>query len=331
MDLAAPTSFGELLAGLRAAAETSRLRLLALCAEGELTVGDLSQILGQSQPRVSRHLKLLCEAGLLDRFPEGNAVFHRLAQSGPGASLARQVIAHLPAEDERLRLDRARLLEIRAQRASNAASYFRKNAARWNELRSLYVDERQVEALLLRLLPARGIGDLLDIGTGTGRILELVAPRVVRAVGIDLSREMLAIARANLERAGMANCQVRQGDMYRLPWTEPTFDAVTIHRVLHFAEAPARVIAEAARVLKPGGRLIVVDFAPHSIERLRLEHAHRRLGFAAAEVSHWCRTAGLRPDRARHLPGHRLTVTIWQATRPPLPRSAAQTGRVLAA
>jgi len=161
-------SLDELLGSLRATAESTRLRLLALFAEGELTVGDLSQILGQSQPRVSRHLRLLCEAGLLDRFPEGNAVFHRLAESGAGAALARQILRLLPREDETLRLDRARLGRIRAERAAAAAAYFRKNAARWNELRSLYVDEHKVEAELLRLLPAGEAVDLLDIGTGSG-------------------------------------------------------------------------------------------------------------------------------------------------------------------
>ena len=317
----------ELLGSLRATAESTRLRLLALFAEGELTVGDLSQILGQSQPRVSRHLKLLCEAGLLDRFPEGNAVFHRLADAGAGAALARQILRLLPRADETLRLDRARLAQIRAERAATAAAYFRKNAARWNELRSLYVDEQKVEAELLRLLPGGDAIDLLDIGTGSGRILELVAGRVRRAVGIDLSRDMLIVARANLHRAGAANCQVRHADMYRLPWSEPSFDAVTIHRVLHYAEEPARVIGEAARVLRPGGRLLIVDFAPHSIERLRSEHAHRRLGFADAEIQQWCRTAGLQPERARHLPGKQLTVGIWQAVRAPLREAAAPRGR----
>ena len=326
-----PGDLDGLLGRLRAAAESTRLRLLALCAEGELTVGDLSEILGQSQPRVSRHLKLLCEAGLLDRFPEGNAVFHRLTDAESGAALTRQILRLLPRDDETLRLDRARLSQIRAERAARAAVYFRTNAARWNQLRSLYVDEQRVEAELLRLLPEEGMSDLLDIGTGSGRILELMAGRVGRGVGIDLSRDMLNVARANLHRAGAANCQVRHADMYRLPWAEPSFDAVTVHRVLHYAEEPARVIAESARVLRPGGRLVIVDFSPHSIERLRSEHAHRRLGFADAEITQWCRAAGLRPDRPRHLPSRQLTVGIWQAFRAPLRESVTPRGRRLAA
>ena len=317
----------DLLGGLRAVGEATRLRILALCAEGDLTVGDLTQILGQSQPRVSRHLKLLCEAGVLERLPEGTAVFHRLADRGAGSALAQQVVKLLPRDDATLLLDRKRLDAIRAERAASAAAYFRKNAARWGELRSLYVEETRVEAELLRRLPSEGIADLLDIGTGTGRILELVAGRVGRGIGIDLSRDMLIVARANLQGAGIANCQVRQADMYRLPWTVPSFDAVTIHRVLHYAEDPARVIAEAARVLRPGGRLLIVDFAPHALERLRSEHAHRRLGFADDEVNKWCRAAGLRPAPVQHLPGKQLTVSIWQALRGPARLTAAAGGR----
>src|SRR5882724_340035 len=302
-----------------------------LRAEGDLTVGDLTQILGQSQPRVSRHLKLLCEAGVIERLPEGTAVFHRLADGGAGSALAQQVLKLLPRDDAKLMLDRKRLDAIRAERAASAAAYFRKNAARWGELRSLHVEETRVEAELLRRLPDTGIGDLLDIGTGTGRILELVAGRVGRGIGIDLSRDMLIVARANLQSASLGNCQVRQADMYRLPWTAPSFDAVTIHRVLHYAEDPARVIAEAARVLRPGGRLLIVDFAPHALERLRSEHAHRRLGFADDEVNKWCRAADLRPEPVQHLPGKQLTVSIWQALRGPARPAATVGGRRAAA
>ena len=325
------SDLGDLLGGLRAVGEATRLRILVLCAEGDLTVGDLTQILGQSQPRVSRHLKLLCEASVIERLPEGTAVFHRLADGGAGSALARQVLKLLPRDDATLRLDRKRLDAIRAERAASAAAYFRKNAARWGELRSLHVEETRVEAELLRRLPDTGIGDLLDIGTGTGRILELVAGRVGRVIGIDLSRDMLIVARANLQSAGLGNCQVRQADMYRLPWTAPSFDAVTIHRVLHFAEDPARVIAEAARVLRPGGRLLIVDFAPHALERLRSEHAHRRLGFADDEVNKWCRAADLRPEPVQHLPGKQLTVSIWQALRGPARPAATVGGRRAAA
>jgi ArsR family transcriptional regulator len=305
----------ELLAGLRAAAESTRLRLLTLCAEAELTVSELTEILGQSQPRVSRHLKLLCEAGLLDRFREGTWAFYRLAQRGKGGELARRLVALVPEGDATVALDRERLAHTKAQRALQASAYFRANAVQWDRIRSLYVEEGQVEAALLAMLPPEGVRDLLDIGTGTGRMLELFGPRVERAVGIDLSREMLAVARANLERAQLRNCSIRQGDMYQLPLQGASFDAVVIHQVLHYADRPARVIAEAARVLRPGGSLVIVDFAPHELEFLRAEHAHRRLGFADAEVAAWCRDAGLEPGTVQHLPGDPLTISLWPARR----------------
>jgi len=307
----------ELLAGLRAAAEPTRLRLLVLCAEGELTVSELTEILGQSQPRVSRHLKLLCDAGLLDRFREGSWVFYRLAER---ADLGRRLLELLPPSDPALALDRERLAQIKRQRAAQASDYFRANAAQWDRIRSLYVDEQEVEAALLKLLPEAGVRDLIDIGTGTGRMLEIFGPRVERALGVDLSREMLAVARVNLERANLRNCSIRQADMYQLPLPGGAVDAAVIHQVLHYAERPADAVAEAARVLRPGGRLVIVDFAPHQLEFLRDEHAHRRLGFADAEITQWCRAAGLEPEPVRRLPGDPLTVSLWTARR----RAAAE-------
>jgi ubiquinone/menaquinone biosynthesis C-methylase UbiE/DNA-binding MarR family transcriptional regulator len=305
------------LAGLRAAAEPTRLRLLALCARAELTVSELTQILGQSQPRVSRHLKLLCEAGLLDRLREGSWVFYRLSQRAAASSLARLLAGLVPDDDPIVALDRQRLEQIKRARAEAAAAYFRANAAQWGTIRSLYVDESEVERALLDLVPVGETSALLDIGTGTGRMLEILAPRAEHAVGIDTSREMLTIARVNLERAGLRNCSIRQGDMYQLPLPGASFDTVVIHQVLHYADRPAAVIQEASRVLRPGGRLLIVDFAPHALEFLRVDHAHRRLGFADDEILDWCRAAGLDPARARHLPGSPLTVAIWQARRAP--------------
>ena len=304
-----------LLGGLRAAAEPSRLRLLALCAHAELTVSELVQIIGQSQPRVSRHLKLLCEAGLLDRFREGTWAFYRLSEKGRCADLARGLVDLIPHDDETLGLDLKRLEAIKRANADRAAEYFSRNAAEWDKIRSLHIAEAEVEAALLSLLPQAGIDDFLDIGTGTGRVLELIGPRAERAVGIDLSREMLGVARANLQKADLRNCQVRHGDMYKLPFNGQSFDAVAIHQVLHFAEDPAEVIAEAARALRPGGRLVVVDFAPHDLETLRSEHAHRRLGFEDSEVARWFREAGLAPGQAVMLKGDPLTVCLWPASR----------------
>ena len=212
-------------------------------------------------------------------------------------------------------LDLQRLAAIKRQRAELAAAYFSENAAQWHRIRGLYIDEREVEAALSEVIQAAGPQDLLDIGTGTGRMLEILGPRVSHALGIDQSREMLAIARVNLERAGLPNTIVRLGDMYQLPLADASFDAVVIHQVLHYADRPEAAIAEAARVLRPNGLLTLVDFAPHAVEFLRDEHAHRRLGFADPDVEEWCRSAGLDPDSARRLPGEPLTVVIWTAHR----------------
>jgi ArsR family transcriptional regulator len=304
-----------LLVGLRAAADASRLRLLALCAQGEWTVTELTQVLGQSQPRVSRHLKLLADAGLLERFREGSWVFYRRARGGAGARLARNLCRMLPAEDPALALDRQRLAAVRAARQDQAAQYFAAHAGSWDEVRSLYVDETKVEAALLGVFGERPPRDLLDIGTGTGRILQLFAPRIGFGLGIDLSREMLRVARANLDRASLRNCQVRHGDMYHVPLPDGSFDAATMHNVLHFADDPGAALAEAARVLRPGGRLVVVDFARHELEFLRREHAHRRLGFTDAEMQGWFALAGLIPERPVRLTGDPLTVVIWMARR----------------
>ncbi len=312
-----PTRDGtfDLLSGLRAAGEPSRLRLLGLCAQGELTVSELTQILGQSQPRVSRHLKLLCEAGLLERFREGTWAFYRTTEQGEGAELTNALIG-LMREDQPVHTrDQERLAAVKAGRAEAAQAYFRANAAEWHKIRALYVPEAEVERALLDLFAEIDIAEFLDIGTGTARMVEVFGPRIRRGVGLDLSHEMLALARANLERAGLSHCQVRHGDMYAISFADKSFDAVLFHQVLHFAGEPARAIAESARVLKPGGHLAVVDFAPHDQEFLRTEQAHRRLGFTDEEVAGWYRAAGLTVGEPVRLAGDPLTVVIWPAAR----------------
>lgn len=299
---------------LRAAAEETRLRMLALATHDELTVSDYVTILGQSQPRVSRHLKLLVEAGLLERHREGPWSYVRLARTGPGASLAAHILAQMHPERPPLSTDRERLLDLRRRRESRAASYFRQNADRWDRLRALHVDEGDIEALLERELPEGG-GALLDIGTGTGRILEVLAPRVARAVGVDQSREMLALARANLAKAGLGNVDLRLADMYALPFEAGAFDVVTIHQVLHYADDPAAALREAGRVLRPGGALLAVDFAPHDLVELRRDHAHVHLGFADNQIAGWLASAGLVAEPPIHLPGKRLMVGVWRARR----------------
>jgi len=304
-----------LVAMLRAAGDPTRLRLLLLLREAELTVSELIEIVGQSQPRVSRHLKLLGEAGLLERFKEGSWVFYRAADRGTGMELTR-TLAGLAGEDP---ADRARLAQVREARAARAAAYFKANAAEWERIRGLHAPDKEVEAAILGRLPGR-IASLLDIGTGTGRMLELLSPRAGRAIGIDVSPEMLAIARDRL--AGIANAQVRLGDLYRLPFDNGAgFDAVLFHQVLHYLDDPGAAVAEAARVMAPGGHLLIADFAPHGLEFLRDDDAHRRLGFSDREVEGWFAAAGLKSagiDTIAPPPGgEKLTVKLWLARRNP--------------
>ena len=285
--------FEALYSALKAAAEGTRLRVLALLGEAELTVSDLTAILRQSQPRISRHLRLLAEAGLVERFREGSWAFFRLAEREGAANLARDLIARLDPEDVTLARDRERLAAVRAQRADAAQSYFRRHAAQWDRIRKLHVADEAVEAAIMRALSDAPVRTLLDLGTGTGRMLELLGPQIERGLGLDLSLDMLSLARARLDRAGLRHCSVRQGDIYDLALPKGSFDAVIIHQVLHVLEDGARAIKEAARVLRPAGRLLVVDFAPHDLEFLRDEHAHRRLGFANDTVAQWMKAAGL--------------------------------------
>jgi ubiquinone/menaquinone biosynthesis C-methylase UbiE len=304
------------LAMLRAAAEPTRLRLLALCAEADLSVGELTQIVGQSQPRVSRHLKVLCDAGLLDRAPEGTSVFYRMTGDYDGTRLAETLLDFIPLDDPIVALDRERLDAIRQSRGAAAAGYFRENAAHWHEIRSLHVDDAEVEAALTRIVGEIRPEMLLDIGTGTGRVLQLLGPGLRRGLGVDLSREMLAVARANLERAGLRNCALRQADMYQLPLPDDSFDMITLHQVLHFAENPQAALREVFRVLRPGGYVLLVDFAPHELEHLRADHAHRRLGFSDGQVHQWFEAVGLETEETVYLPGDPLTVCIWRARAP---------------
>ena len=313
----------ELLAGLRAAAEATRIRILFILSHGEFNVSELTQILGQSQPRVSRHMKLMAEAGLVTRHKEGNWVLFRLREEDRGGALSRAIVDLLPGADPDLARDLARLAEVRAARAEAAARYFSDNAARWQQLRTLYVREEDVEAAMLTLAGSRPIRLLVDLGTGTGSVLQSFAGRAAQAIGIDTSREMLAIARANMDQAGARHIQVRHGDIYALPFADGSADTVTIHQVLHYLDDPGRALNEAARILKPGGRLLIADFAPHDLEQLREQHAHRRLGIAAEHMAQWLQRAGLNLVQHDILPppwrkeGPGLTVSLWLAMKPP--------------
>jgi ArsR family transcriptional regulator len=296
---------------LKAAADETRLRILRLLSRSELAVSDLTRILRQSQPRVSRHLKMLADAGLVERHKEGAWVFYRLTGAAPVDGFARALLEFAGHDDAEYRRDDARLDEVRAERIAAADRYFAQNAADWDRIRALYVPEADVEAAVVRLLAQRPIATLLDVGTGTGRMLEVLSAYARTAVGIDISREMLSVARGRLEARGLKHCQVRHGDMYDLPKDAGPFDAILFHQVLHFAEEPRLALQEAASALRDSGRLLVVDFAPHEKEFLREQHAHRRLGFADSYMAEQMAAAGLRATSVDKLPGSDLTVTLW--------------------
>ncbi|WP_395645862.1 ArsR/SmtB family transcription factor [Terricaulis sp.] len=299
---------------LRAAGETTRLRALALLTEGELAVGELAQALGQSQPRVSRHLKLLTEAGLVERVPEGAWVFYRLPRADTvERRLANAALAMLDPADPVLERDAERLGAIRAAREAAAASYFERNAADWDRVRALHLPEADIDSAILAAAGPGPFPLMVDVGVGQGRMIQLFADRVRRAEGFDTSRQMLAIARASLDQL-RAKAAIRFGDAYAPPIEAGAADLVTIHQVLHFLSDPGRAVVEAGRMLANGGRLVIVDFARHTLEFLREEHAHRRLGFSDDEIAAWCAEAGIANIVMTTLaPKKRdaLTVKIW--------------------
>src|ERR1700757_3506682 len=314
-----PLAFPALTAVLKAAGEPTRLRILALLGEAELTVSDLTESLRQSQPRLSRHLRLLTEAGLVDRFREGSWAFFRLGERGGTAELARTLIGRLKTDDVIVLRDRERLTAVRASRAATAQNYFRRHAAEWDRIRRLHVADDAVESAIRAALADKPIRSLLDLGTGTGRMLELFANDIQRGLGLDLSLDMLALARNRLDRAGLKHCSVRHGDIYDLALPRDSFDVVIIHQVLHFLDDSGRAIREAARVLRPGGRILVIDFAPHDLEFLREDHAHLRLGFAPETVTQWLEAAGLDVLRqGTFLPRteDKTAVSLWLARDP---------------
>ncbi|MEN3149426.1 metalloregulator ArsR/SmtB family transcription factor [Neorhizobium sp. IRAMC:178] len=301
---------------LKTAGEPTRFRLLALLAAGDLTVTDLTEILGQSQPRISRHLKLLAEEALIDRYQEGAWAYFRLKQEGKAATLVRTLLAAASEEDPVLLRDSERLTTVKRLRAERAQAYFTRNASEWDELRRLHISDAAVESALLKLIGPAPVDALLDLGTGTGWILQLLSNIYRRAVGIDASRDMLSVARSNLDKAGIVKASVRHGDILNLPLEGQDFDLITVHQVLHFLDQPELAIAEAARVLRPGGRLLIVDLAPHTLEYLRDDHAHVRLGFSHQVMAEWLEKVGLEVEQALDLGSGKeggLTATVWLA------------------
>lgn len=312
---------------LKALAEPTRLRIVALCrAGGDLAVSEFVRILGQSQPRVSRHLKLLTEAGALARIPEGSWVFYRIDSTGKAHGILSALIDNIPDDDITFQRDRERLAAVKRERAEAADAFFSANARVWGEIRDMHVDQKEVNKTLERLFGSNPRKALLDIGTGTGDMLGLFADRVERGEGIDMSRDMLAVARSTLEADGLAHCRVRQGDLYSLPYDNAEFDTVLFHQVLHYVDDVTAAIVEAGRMLSPGGRMLIADFAPHDEEDLRRTYQHRRLGFADFEFDAAFAEAGLKLDDIEHLKGNPLTVVIWSAHKidPSAEKAAAQ-------
>ncbi len=277
---------------LRAAGEPTRLRILSLLAAEELSVMELSRVLDQSQPRVSRHLKLMADAGLIERFPDGARVYYRLSHDAQARRLTDTVLDIL-ADDEG-EADHRRLEEVRSERAADAARYFEQVAPQWDQMRSLYVCETDVEKAVEQAAGSGPFNRVVDLGTGSGRMLTLLGKKAKMSVGLDLSQNMLNIARANVTKAGLDKVELRHGDIFSTRLPAESADLVIVHQVLHYLNDPVAAVSEAARLVAPGGRLLIVDFAPHNFEQLREEHQHRRLGFADEEIAGWNR-AGCKP------------------------------------
>jgi SAM-dependent methyltransferase len=275
-------------------------------------VTEVTEVVGQSQPRVSRHLKVLCAAGLLDRFREHNWVYYRVPLGGPGAKLARGLLRLLPGDDPVLRLDRERLERVLARRAE---------LVRGQEGGDTVPTPAGVDAMIGDLMAGESLGDLLDIGTGTGRMLRLLGVSADTAVGIDISREMLVLARSNLHAAGLEQLSVRQGNMYQLRFADGSFDTVTIDQVLYQADQPAEVLREAARVLRPGGRLLLVEFLTGAEQGATAPPGEAPL--TSERLADWCKDAGLRTEAAESLPARPWPLIISVVRRPGARRAAA--------
>lgn len=311
-----------MVTALKAAAEPTRLRILALLALEELNVKDLTQILGQSQPRISRHLKLLVESGLVARFREGSWVYFHLSERTGGGAFAQVILDRVAGDDAMLVRDRVRMQKLRREREADAQKYFQDHAGDWDKIRTLHVPDGVVEGAMREALGPGPFEFFVDLGTGTGRVLEVFGDVYERGLGLDINQSMLSIARTKLEASKFRHAEVRHGDLYNLDLPDGCADAVVMHQVLHFMSEPGHVVHECGRILAPGGRLLIVDFAPHDLEFLRRDHAHERLGFSDNQMTGWLKAAGLQAIASRMLRSESqkneetLTVTLWVSEQP---------------
>jgi ArsR family transcriptional regulator len=290
----ASEDLGEVVRALKSAAEPTRLRLLFLLSQAEYTVGELAAVLNQSQPRISRHLRLLTEAGFLDRFREQQCVYYRAPINGRYLEWQRQLLSMADPDAQVLKRDRERAVKVVGDRARIAARQLgtpEPAAGERSAGRSTAADTVELSSLLLEELGPAPIGELLDIGTGSGLMLEILGPRARRAVGVDISVPALRLARTRVHGAGLAHCEFRRGDMYSLPFDDASFDTVSIDRVLASAERPAAAIAEAARTLRPDGRLILVE----DFDQIDARAGDNPL----SQLRRWFAAAGMSADRLR--------------------------------
>ena len=317
----------ELLNIMRALADPTRLRIVLLIRRLELAVGEVVHILGQSQPRVSRHIRILDEARIAERRKEGSWVFLRPGPILTSGNLEPLFASADKSEGRIVQRDLAKLDLVRGSRADMAADYFAAHAGEWDSLRSLHVAESEVEEAITRILHTGPLGAVLDIGTGTGRMIELFAPEADRFVALDNNIEMLRLARAKLaamNTISSSKVEIMLGDFNALPLANDSFDTILFHQVLHYAQHPERVISEAARVLAPGGRLMIVDFAAHDHEELRTIHAHARLGFTDQAIEQAFAANAIYMAHQVVLDAGPLAVKIWMGQKQGQPSGRAK-------
>ncbi len=309
---------------LKTLGHTERLRILALLSRGELTVSELVQILKLSQPRVTQYIISLETAGIIERLKEGSWVFSRISRGNEAVSaIVATTLATLPQNNPVMQQDLKRLEDVRAERSKAAEAFFASVANDRSQLGDEYLPQADIEAKMRELLGAGPFDYMVDLGTGTGRMLEVFSDRILRGSGIDNNAQMLKVARSKL--AAREHIAVRQGDLLAAPLADGVADLVSLHQVLHYLEDPQEAITEAARLLTPGGQLLIVDYEDHDRDEFRTDYAHRRLGFSDTDMRNWLSAAGLSLTAVETIPtrDNRPDVRIWISTASKMQRRKA--------